>query len=800
MSSHRAALLLRTRLSAGLLATSFAFAPANAAATASAPDAAAAASEADDAGEGQEVLVTARRRNERLQDVPISVTAIGGAVLQRDNTNFIMKISEKVPSLTAYWSNPKQVLVGIRGIGSNAGNNDGLDPSVGVFVDGVYLARNGQLGFSGNFEDLQSLDVLRGPQGTLFGKNTTAGAILIQSNKPTFDFEGSAEAVVGNYGLKTVRGVVSGPLIDDKLAIRVSAYDNTRHGTEKNVTLGNRLNSLDNRGFRAQLLATPTEALDIRIVGSYDAIGQSPQPTAFIGDGPTRTGTKPWSQRVAALGYTPINDPFSYEVYQNARHYSKANQTAISGEINWDLGGVKLTSITGYRHYYFYPYNDFDATPLNISPDFGSSNKLDQYSQELRLGSNPGSTVLGQNVDWVVGLYTFHQSLDVFYRYEYGADQYYFSTPPAGTTPASFQGVKYGYNADLKIHSYAGFGQATWHLTPKLELTGGIRQTWEKKSAETTQFVLNQAGLTQAQIASVFGVTFGTSGGSVSSSNLSFGGSASYKILPDLLTYASYSRGYKSAAANIGVFSAAQVAAGATPTIPGEKADAWEVGVKSHFGPLTVNIDGFYTKVSNYQTTIQAVDYRDPANPRSVSFLGTAGGLKTKGIEVEGSLHTPIPGLDLSGAASYVDATYGTFSNAPCPPEVAAALPATAVCVFDQSGQRVEQIPHWTGNVTAAYETRITDRVRGYGVAQYSYRSSTNLASGNSRYGQIDGFGLANFRLGAKFGERVDVSLFVNNAFKEKYFINQITVAVNGPVRATPGDPRTFGGSAKFRF
>lgn len=750
------------------------------------------------------VTVLARRRAENAQDVPIAITHMGSEELARDNTDFITKLSQRALSITTFWANPRQVLVGLRGIGANAGNNDGLDPSVGVFIDGVYLGRTGQLGFSGAFEDIASLQILRGPQGTLFGKNTTAGAILVASNPPTFAPEFKGELILGDDNLRTVRAAVSGPIIAEKLAARLSVYDNKRDGYFSNPTRNETLNGLNNRGFRAQLLWRPTDDVSVRLIGAHDEIAQAPLPFTYLGDGPTRAGGVSYSRRLSALGYTPVADPFSYRVYQDARLYSEAQSNALSAEVNWTLGGgYRFTSISAYRDYAFVPHNDVDITPLPIQYDGGVANDLTQYSQEFRLASPDGQAMFGRKIDWVVGAYHFQQDLIATSRQLWGPLQYYFVTPPAGTTPASFDGLAYGYDAEGKIKSYALFGQATWRLSDRWELTGGLRQTWETKSAHTNSFIINRAGLTAAQVAATFSQTFGVSQGTVDSDNLSFLASVAYKISPDVMVYGSFSRGQKSAAANIGVFSPAQIAAGATTIVPGEEADSLEAGFKGAFlrRSARLNVAVFDTKVSNYQTTIQAVDYRDMANPRAVSFLGTIGGLRSRGAEVEAAWLPPFArGLKVTLGVSYVRATYEDFHNAPCPAERAAQIASAAICLYDASGQRVDQIPEWNVDVSAEYERQLTDRVQAYGVVQVAYKSDNYLAASGSRYGHVDAYSITNLRLGARVGDRLDLSAWVNNAFEEKYFVNAITASVNGPVRGLLGDPRSLGISLKVKY
>jgi iron complex outermembrane receptor protein len=488
-------------------------------------------------------------------------------------------------------------------------------------------------------------------------------------------------------------------------------------------------------------------------------------------------------------------------VQQNARLFANASADAASAEVNWTFaGGYKLTSLTAYRNYLFYPYNDFDNTPLPIETQGGTSNALHQYSQEFRLASPSDQQIFGQHVNWVAGFYAYNQQLTGVNRAIWGPDEYYIVTPPAGTTPTSFNGVAYGYNESVQVRSYALFGQASWHITDQWELTGGLRETWEQKSAATNQYLTNPGGLTSAQVQSVFGVKFGTSAGLVNSANLSWLASLSYKPTTNLMLYASAALGQESAAANVGVFTTAQIDAGAKTIIPTEQATSYEVGLKSTLLDHTLEIDAdvFDTLVTNYQTTIAAVDTTDPANEKAVSFLGSVPGLLSQGAELEVT-YAPrfVEGLDLGAGVSYDHAIYSKFPTAPCPAEVAALHPSSFVCTFNMTGKRVEQIPEWNVDLHADYSHPITDNIEGYINALVAWKSDNFLAAEDSVFGHIPAYAVGNLRVGVRFGDRYDVSLWVNNVTDTHYFVNTISASVGGAVRGTAGDPRTFGVTLK---
>src|SRR3546814_200911 len=251
---------------------------------------------ADQGSYGGDILVTARRRAETAQDVPIAISVVGGDQIDNTGSFNVGRLQQLAPALQYYSSNPRNSAVNIRGIGAPFGlTNDGIEQGVGIYVDDVYYARVASSTF--DFLDVAQIEVLRGPQGTLYGKNTTAGAINITTNQPTFDFEGKAELSIGNLNFKQAKAAVSGPL-SDRLAARIAVSATSRRGTIYNVTTDRWIQSQDNIGLRGQLLWRPTDNLDVTLTGDWNKQDAVCCGSVFVRTGETQ---RPLNRQFAAL-------------------------------------------------------------------------------------------------------------------------------------------------------------------------------------------------------------------------------------------------------------------------------------------------------------------------------------------------------------------------------------------------------------------------------------------------------------------------------------------------------------------
>lgn len=362
-------------------------------------------SAATDSSAFGDIVITARKREEKLQDVPISVAAVSGRTLEAQKIERVSEYAAKVPNFTALQQNTRVSGLYIRGIGGNA-NSDGSESGVGLIVDNVFYTH---VGFSwADFTDVERVEVARGPQGTLLGKNTTIGAVVITTAAPTFNPTSSVSATIGNRGRKQIRASINGPVFGDKVAGRLSVAGDKTDGWITNQFNGQKLLDTNRYSVRGQLLFDGGEHFSDRLI--VEGLGSSEYnnfypPTAdpaTFANGTARVG---WSARLGTrFGYTP-----SYDVYNNAnlnnQGQAQSRVLGVSNQADWRLGEHTLTGITAWRHLTFRPHNDSDGTPFQIIRA-GYDVDVDQCSQELRLASPTGGTF-----EYQVGFYGLRQTV-----------------------------------------------------------------------------------------------------------------------------------------------------------------------------------------------------------------------------------------------------------------------------------------------------------------------------------------------------------------------------------------------------
>lgn len=505
------------------------------------------AADTADAGPG-EIIITATRRSETLSNVPIAVSAVGQEALNNSGANDIRALNQLAPSLlVSSTGNEANGSARIRGIGT-VGDNPGLESSVAVFIDGVYRSRTG----SGLNElgEIERIEVLRGPQGTLFGRNASAGLINIITAKPSFDLGVNAEATYGNYDYYRLQGGITGALIADKLAARVDGVYVKRDGFYKDITgTEGRVNDRDRYFVRGQLLFTPTDDISLRLIGDYShrdekccgAVYTSTRETQDVTANTTTPGfntdgayvTNPNNRIVdilQSLGGVFTNDPYSRDitVTPGRTYANKTTDWGGSGQLDWDLGGVKLTSITAYRRYKAGGAGDVDYSNVDITyrPDDGNAyRRFKTFTQELRFQGS----LFDDRLDWLVGGFYSREKLQVVDNAKFGTQYGAFaacrivasvSANPilrnpnapgclsatgiaALNAPPAFGGLGAGaapiiaglnrlstlndlgdrraeYNQDSE--NYAFFTHNIFKVTDRLSLTVGARYTHERKS------------------------------------------------------------------------------------------------------------------------------------------------------------------------------------------------------------------------------------------------------------------------------------------------------------------------------
>lgn len=728
------------------------------------------------------VTVTTRRREESSQDVPTPMSVVSGQNLETQRVYRIQDLQQLVPSVNVAYMHARQSSVSIRGLGNNPAS-DGLEGSVGLYIDNVYLGRPGMAVF--DLMDIEQLEVLRGPQGTLFGKNTTAGVINISTRAPTFTPERSIETSVGEDGYFQTKGTISGPL-NDQLAGRFSAYRTRSDGDIKNEYDGHDLNGGSREGFRAQLLFKPNEDFNLRWIGDYNEEDSSAGTRVLYNTGPTINGVNLYQSRANAAGATLVNGSHRKVNLDNDQHVT-VHQGGTSVEANWTLpSDFTLTSISSYRFWNFTPRND-DGLNVPASYNAGVSVEDKQYSQEFRLASPKG-----EFFDYVVGAYYFGSDLDNKSFAYYGPQADIWN----GTAPGALANVTSVGNGHIKTDSFALFAQGTWHLTERLDFTAGVRGTYEEKSAWVTRNApVGGAAVTGAAATARRGRAGAYDSGDLNQYSSSPSGllNLSYRITDDVLGYATLSHGEKSGGVNLAVGSA-PVAGADSLLIGTERANNAELGFKSTLWDhrLQLNANVFWTQVNAYQTNAYDAENR-------VQYLTNAGSVRSRGVEFESTV-IPLRGLTLNINGSYNDVSYLSYKDAPCPPEVSQAPGAPASC--DLSGHQVVGASKWIGNANGEYKWNLDNSFEPYVTASYAFRSKAVGTVEDSDYGQIPSYAVVNFSTGLRgdFNQgQWDVSLWLKNAFDKTYYTTLWTGG-NGGYEGLLGTPRTLGVTGRYDF
>ncbi len=743
-------------------------------------------------GELDDIVVTARKRQENSQDVPISIIAVSGQQLDRSHTYLLTDVVQLIPNMQLQFINPRQTAFSIRGLGNNPAS-EGLETSVGLYLDGVYISRPGML--TSDLYDIEQITVLRGPQGTLFGRNTTAGALSISIRKPERTFKSNVEFSAGNFDLIQARGSITGPL-GPTLSGRLSAFYTGRDGTAENIYTGAAVNNQNKVGARAQLYLRPSDVFDLRLTADFSHQQENGaqalvDPGLTLANGSIRPNNI--LVRSARFGYTPIFDPFAREVNIDQPQAIETTNGGTSVEANWKFAGYTLTSISAWRRWEFFPTNDLDYLPLDIQRTGGNNIWNQQWSQEIRIASP-----IQRSVDYVAGVFLYGQRLDTstIPGATYGADAAKFYSQPTLILPAyALAGLTSYTHADADTDSQAVFGQIVWHVDDRWELTSGARSNWDHKSAVVSRSrgggsVLNPADpYFAAATAARHQLAPGDATANNGSSGNTLSGSItlSYRPTDILLLYSSFSRGVKAAGVNTII-----LPVGADPVIKPEVANNIELGFKSSLLNHRLEIDGdlFYANIGNYQTTV-----RDRV--LITSYLANAESARTRGAELE-IRWAVFAGLQMDTAVAYDEATYTSFHSAPCGTEWTGI--ATSC---DLTGRPISGAPRWSGAAQVEYTRGLTSNLRGTSGIEYTFRSDSYYNSDDSAYSLIRGYGLVNIHMSVgPPSEHWQISFWAKNVLNKEYFsaLSAGGVFGAGYVAGTVGDPRTYGATLRLVF
>ncbi|MEO5867042.1 MAG: TonB-dependent receptor [Sphingomonas sp.] len=771
---------------------------------------------------GAEIVVTARRREERAQDVPIAMSVIDAGTISNTGAFNVNRLQQQQPALQFYSSNPRNSSINIRGLGTPFGlTNDGIEQGVGFYLDGVYVGRVGASTF--DFVDVDRVEVLRGPQGTLYGKNTTAGAVNITTRAPSFTPEAQVEASAGNYDYWQIKGSASGPIVADKLAARLSMSITRRAGTVLDVKTGEDLQRLDNFSIRGQLLWKPRADISFRLTGDFNVQNPFCCVQYYARIAPTQ---RPLNRRYAALaaaaGYAPPStDPFARVTDLDASINSRQEMGGASLVGNWDLGPATITSVSAWRYWDWKPANDRDFTGLPITTVSQNPSQQKQWSQELRLASNGK-----RKLDYTVGLFYFHQQINTQGSQVQGpaASAWLLNpTSAAGRNPDTLNGLTSTNDIHFDNDSFAVFGKLNWQPIAGLHLQPGLRVNYDRKNgsyiatvsinnatyANKVATCANPTVLTADQLNTLAPQCYSPK---FSDWNVSGDVTLFYDFSSDIHGYATYARSFKSGginlsglplnATNTGVDLTAQ-------TVKPETENHYEFGLKMQFlnRKLTLNLAAFWTDVFDYQATVnngQTTVIR--------GYLANAGLVRVRGIEFDSSFR-PSPRLSFYTNGAYTDATYLRFTNAPCPPELTGGTVATAAqtpgaagvsgalspLTCDISGGALPGISKWSFSFGGEINAPIGQGQIYLGY-DGSYRSRFSSNPSPSAYTWIDGYSLSNFRLGYR-RDSFNIFAWVRNAFDQNYFeLLSTQSGSTGLIVGQPGDPRTYGATISKRF
>jgi iron complex outermembrane receptor protein len=575
-------------------------------------------------GEIETVIVTAEKRAEDSQHVGISLTAISGQALDKQGITGVQELQETVPSLR-FGINPAggQDVLAIRGFTSQNATGGGDSP-VSYSVDGVYLARTTDV--DSEFFDIDHIEVLRGPQGTLSGRNSTGGAVNVLTNRPTDELGGHVDFLIGDYDARTIRAWANVPLVDngdnDQILLRITGVSASHDGYQTNVSTApgatHNADGEDYQMLRGQLLFKLASNVDFLLEASENSEKAPPATKA-------QWNLLPDQSRFA--GQTWYTDPRVVNK-DYPENYINSNQL-YSGTLNWRLGWATLTSVTGYAREHWFQSNDGDSSGLNLVYNPYWDETASQFTEEVRLASNDDTSPF----KWIGGVFFFDEHLsENFDIIDTGLNA------PFGTQSNFFSG------GSITTTAFAPFGQIDYDLAKTsagipLTITAGLRWNYDNKSgSDFNDYCIPE-----------FGVCFRTPAAGLESFNHTFEGFSgkfelAYKFSDDQMAYASYSRGFLSGGKLIGT----------TPIYKPETVDSYEIGFKSEFFDhrLQFNIDGFDEQIQNLQVFV--------ANSTG-SHIDNAVG-HDYGGELEFTA-IPVDGLKINGSVSLQSAKYDRYMS-----------------------------------------------------------------------------------------------------------------------------------------
>jgi iron complex outermembrane receptor protein len=712
----------------------------------------------------RDIIVTAQRRAENAQKVPIAISTVTADTVKALGVINPESLGQLLPGVQLNRSG-QGVITYIRGIGSGSAVS-GNEPSVAMFIDDVYMPNGSGAVF--DFNNIDSVSVLKGPQGTLFGRNATGGVIQIKTRDPSQETHFNLDAGYGNFD-KISSALYASTGITENMAVNVAGYyNNQRDGWGRNVLTGADHFTSKSYGVRSKLKGEFGDTT-LLITGVFDK-RISDEGGLSVSVVPGTYGFRGYSPAALGAGfYDAVND--QPMLFRNQSYN-------VSAKLEHNFGNVTLRSITAYGDIKFHLISESDASPSDFQDailDQGSKT----FTQEFQLLSASDSPV-----QWILGTY---------YLHDVSRNHTHLFGPAFAVAGVQVPGDTFGTQ---KTDSISGFGQMTAEILPRLKATLGIRYTSDRRSFDG--YVNRPTGV----------LLNGPFADKTTFKNLTGRASLDYQISDDIMIYAAYNKGFKSGVYNIGgLFFGSSTVPG--PVAP-ESLDAFSAGFKSEFFDrhVRLNVEAYYYDYSNIQVS----------QLQGLAFLITNGGKATiKGVDADLTV-TPVHNLTLTWSASYADGHYDDFRNGPMffpqPPNTPIAIPAScglttypvgapggagATKACDLSGKKTVQTAPFTSTFTAAYSipTSIGEfRLMG----SYSYGGKYYFEPDNNPYTRSPVTNLVNGSVSwTSSNERFGLTFWANNLTKEKYY-NSISENTTGGFRYTPAAPRTYGLTGKLRL
>ncbi|HWU03564.1 MAG TPA: TonB-dependent receptor [Novosphingobium sp.] len=757
-----------------------------------------------------EIVVTAQKRTERLVSVPLAVTAVTGSSLANQQINDTASLTRAVPSLSYQaGNNPGNNSFRIRGVGTQL-FSFGVESAVAVVVDGVVAPRQAQ-GFA-DLADLQRVEVLRGPQGTLFGKNATAGVINITTEAPTKTLSGHIDATIAEKGEYRVNGSISGPLTDN-LRGRISGYYNDVGGFIYNAATGRDTNGSKSWGVRGKLEWDAAPNLKMRLLADF-----SKNNADCCSRVPVQITTPAMQTLLGSIKASPTNRTVS----NDDASYFRTNTNIVSLQGDLDLGAATITSITAFQR--FIESDQFEPDQIASNPlryvgsfpyaqwnDNRSRTAYNNWSQELRVASNGN-----RDLTYVAGVFYNHIDLDrSLYRRRLTCSA---GDSIGGACTGTSVGQSAAFSGNFAGDSISAFGQADWRITGGLHALVGLREQYEAQRVTGSVYGAQLTG------DALFPGTVVNSG-TRSRSGWGFTGKAGlrYEFNRNLQAYATYTRGYKAFALDIDISTNFATQSGVNP----ETVNAYEAGLKwvAPGGILDINTAVFRSDFRNLQ--VQAL-ITDVASGTFNTVLANAGKSRSQGFEVEANLR-PARGLSIAANVTYLDATIDVPGQS-CPiqmqtgvatyssnfPTNACYIRSTTVngttttssAILDVVGGRLPATPRWRLGLTPRYEYDF-GQLTAFGQFSVNYQTSQVFALNQDPLLVQKAYAMVDASIGLRSSDsRWKVTFFVRNLFNQNYYsqLNHGTVlatAANGTdlwANVNKDSQRYVGGTLGYRF